>query len=295
MTTVRMADAAYLPASSSALRGAVILAGYLAAPGAAHPWSADDWHRGRTMPNVGWLVPIYVYATGQRDAAGAARSTVDQARALGAPAGSVVVLDVESNGAQAAHQSGFPQTWAEVVIGEEFAPWIYTSDSTAWVAGSIAKWVAHWTGTPHLEPGSIATQWTAPTVDPSLAVDLSEVDVSALRSLIPANPGSSSMDTHHLAAPVVAIVDLPGGNGYWIVAADGGVFAFGEAPHFDNVPAAGHIAAPIVGAASSPTGKGLYLVGADGGVFGLGDAHFHGSIPSLGIGPAPGTPGDPTP
>jgi len=39
-----------------------------------------------------------------------------------------------------------------------------------------------------------------------------------------------------LNAPVVSIALTPDGKGYWLVAADGGVFAFGDAP-FEGSPA----------------------------------------------------------
>lgn len=288
-----MADAAYLPASSSALRGSSILAGYLAAPGAAHPWSIDDWHRGRTMPNVGAIVPIYVYATGQRNPDAAADSAAAQSRELGAPDGSVVVLDVEQGGAAAAHRDGFPTAWAEGIANRGLAPWVYTSASTHYTAGGVTSWLADWTDAPHILPGSIATQWASPTVDRSLEVDLSDVDPRALRSLIPATPGKVP-NMPELAAPIVAMAERPQGDGYWLVGSDGGVFAFGNA-HAGWGLGAKHINAPIVAAASSHTGNGLILVGADGGVFAFGDAAFHGSVPGDGIAPHPGTPGDPTP
>lgn len=36
-------------------------------------------------------------------------------------------------------------------------------------------------------------------------------------------------------APIVGIAATPSGKGYWLVAADGGVFAFGDAGWFGNV------------------------------------------------------------
>ena len=39
--------------------------------------------------------------------------------------------------------------------------------------------------------------------------------------------GSSA--SHPLNAPVVGLSRTPDGKGYWLVAADGGVFAFGDA------------------------------------------------------------------
>jgi hypothetical protein len=40
-----------------------------------------------------------------------------------------------------------------------------------------------------------------------------------------------------LAAPAVAIASTPTGQGYWVAAADGGVFTFGDAQYFNSVGA----------------------------------------------------------
>ncbi len=80
-----------------------------------------------------------------------------------------------------------------------------------------------------------------------------------------------------LAAPVVAIARTSDGGGYWLVGADGGVFAFGDAT-FHGSLANTHLAAAIVAAIPTPDGGGYWLVGADGGVFAFGDATFHGSL-----------------
>ncbi|MGI8686469.1 MAG: hypothetical protein ACR2MO_15510 [Acidimicrobiales bacterium] len=66
------------------------------------------------------------------------------------------------------------------------------------------------------------------------------------------------------------------GKGYWLVAADGGVFAFGDAAFLASTGAL-RLSQPVVGMAASPTGKGYWLAAADGGVFAFGDARFRGS------------------
>ncbi len=40
----------------------------------------------------------------------------------------------------------------------------------------------------------------------------------------------------HFRAPIVGMAALSGGDGYWLVAADGGVFLFGSAPSLDPAP-----------------------------------------------------------
>jgi Tol biopolymer transport system component len=82
------------------------------------------------------------------------------------------------------------------------------------------------------------------------------------------------------AAPDIFVHDRTPVSGYWLVAADGGIFAYGAAP-FAGSTGAVKLAQPIVGMASSPTGRGYWLVASDGGVFTFGDAVFFGSTGSV--------------
>jgi hypothetical protein len=43
-----------------------------------------------------------------------------------------------------------------------------------------------------------------------------------------------SMGAQRLNAAVVGVTALPSGGGYWLVASDGGVFAFGDAPWYGS-------------------------------------------------------------
>ena len=70
------------------------------------------------------------------------------------------------------------------------------------------------------------------------------------------------------------------GGGYWLVAADGGIFSYGDA-RFAGSAGALALNAPIVGMAATPDGGGYWLVAADGGIFSYGDAVFAGSAGSL--------------
>ena len=70
----------------------------------------------------------------------------------------------------------------------------------------------------------------------------------------------------------------PGSNsGYWVVGADGSVYAFGKAQNFGGLGGVA-LPAPIVGMAASKSHKGYYLVGSDGSVYAFGDAVPHGSM-----------------
>jgi hypothetical protein len=56
------------------------------------------------------------------------------------------------------------------------------------------------------------------------------------------------MGGHHLNARIVGIATTPDGGGYWEVASDGGIFAFGDAT-FDGSMGGHHLNARIVGMA----------------------------------------------
>ncbi|HEY5012201.1 MAG TPA: ice-binding family protein [Acidimicrobiia bacterium] len=73
---------------------------------------------------------------------------------------------------------------------------------------------------------------------------------------------------------------VPSGNGYWLVASDGGIFKFGDAT-FHGSTGAMTLNKPIVGMASTPSGNGYWLVATDGGIFSFGDATFHGSTGAM--------------
>ena len=57
------------------------------------------------------------------------------------------------------------------------------------------------------------------------------------------------MGGHPLAKPVVGIAATPNGGGYWEVASDGGIFAFGDAP-FDGSMGGHPLVKPVVGISS---------------------------------------------
>jgi hypothetical protein len=82
------------------------------------------------------------------------------------------------------------------------------------------------------------------------------------------------------AHPVVGAAATPDGDGYWLVAADGGIFNFGDADFYGSTGAI-HLNQPIVGMAATPDGKGYWLVAADGGIFNFGDAPYEGSAGGL--------------
>jgi hypothetical protein len=83
-----------------------------------------------------------------------------------------------------------------------------------------------------------------------------------------------------LAAPIVGIAAVPGGRGYWLAGADGGVFSVGGAEYHGSL-AGRALPAPIVGIAATPGGAGYWLVGADGSVYPFGNAGSYGEANHL--------------
>src|SRR5664279_1791888 len=78
-----------------------------------------------------------------------------------------------------------------------------------------------------------------------------------------------------LNAPIVDVASTPGGHGYWVVASDGGVFAFGDAG-FHRSASGLSPGSQIVGVASTPDGGGYWEAASNGAVFAFGDAGFAG-------------------
>ena len=90
--------------------------------------------------------------------------------------------------------------------------------------------------------------------------------------------------TTWLNEPIVAIVAAPTNNGYWLVAADGGTFSFGDAPFRGSVPAVlaqgATLNRPINGMVAY--GNGYLMTSTDGGVFTFSNLDFYGSLPRPG-------------
>ena len=95
---------------------------------------------------------------------------------------------------------------------------------------------------------------------------------------------------HPLNAPIVGIIPTPNGGGYWLIAADGGVFDFGNAKFYGSTYSQGHtglggsnpISGRIVGGVATPSGNGYWLVSSTGAVYNFGGAANEGDTASKG-------------
>lgn len=92
----------------------------------------------------------------------------------------------------------------------------------------------------------------------------------------PSTTTTTTPPTVTSAYPIVDIASTPSGDGYWLVAKDGGVFTFGNA-NFHGSLGSSSIGTTIVGMARSASGGGYWLAGANGTVWRFGDAPARGS------------------
>jgi hypothetical protein len=90
------------------------------------------------------------------------------------------------------------------------------------------------------------------------------------------HPAGSGLP-NSLAAPVVGIVPSADGGGYFMVASDGGVFAFGDARFSGSCPGIGGCSGPAVAVMPDASGNGYWLVTRTGNVYSFGDAHNYGA------------------
>ena len=75
------------------------------------------------------------------------------------------------------------------------------------------------------------------------------------------------------------MASTPDGNGYWLVASDGGIFSYGDAT-FHGSMGGRPLNQPVVGMAADPSTGGYWEVASDGGIFSF-DAPFLGSTGSI--------------
>ena len=80
-----------------------------------------------------------------------------------------------------------------------------------------------------------------------------------------------SLGATPLNRPIVGMAATPSGDGYWLVASDGGIFTFGDAEFFGSAGATG--VSDVIGMARTPNGAGYWIATRSGQVFGYGEAN----------------------
>ena len=126
--------------------------------------------------------------------------------------------------------------------------------------------------------------WLSAVVGALAILLVSGTVVLAASSTATAVQSRNSSNAVEASAPSDIVGMTAGGaqDGYWLVGADGGVFAQNGAPFEGSVPGLGIHVSDIVGIASIFE-QGYWVAGSDGGVFSFGNAPFDGSLPALGV------------
>jgi hypothetical protein len=125
----------------------------------------------------------------------------------------------------------------------------------------------------HMAPGSVVG--TAALDD---GTGYYEVDAQGDVAAFGAATCYGAMTGTHLNQPIVGMAVDRFTGGYWLVAADGGVFSF-NAPYLGSMGGT-PLNKPVVGMTATLNGTGYWLVASDGGVFSF-DAPFQGSTGNL--------------
>ncbi len=81
------------------------------------------------------------------------------------------------------------------------------------------------------------------------------------------------MGAQRLNQPVVGMAASPTGKGYWLVAADGGIFSFGDSLFYGSMGGQ-PLQQPVTAMSTAPGGKGYRFVAKDGGIFSFGAPFF---------------------
>ena len=192
-------------------------------------------------------------------------------------AGLVVALDVEHfwqrSGKTAAEALAIINQAKGILESSLGRPIMVYSDLSTFEWLGRPKWQYPWiadAGVATLPvPAAMWQSGQASLMNETVDTDVFELDETALAVLSGQRPIIASNQ------PPVAFFATRSGKGYYIVAADGGVFSFGDA-EFHGSLGGKKLNAPIVDGALSQAGSGYYLVGADGGVFAFGDAEYLG-------------------
>jgi PKD repeat protein len=90
-------------------------------------------------------------------------------------------------------------------------------------------------------------------------------------------PAGTPGAAHELRSPIVGMVPSADGGGYFMVAGDGGVFAFGDARFAGSCPGIGGCSGTAVAVMPDASGNGYWLVTGTGNVYAFGDAPHYGA------------------
>jgi GH25 family lysozyme M1 (1,4-beta-N-acetylmuramidase) len=241
---------------------------------------------------AGMMRGAYQFFEPGEDPVAQANLVVQKVGRLG-PGDLPVMLDMEITGGQsAATITAHIHAWVNTIqAGTGKVPFIYTgayfwdgsvgSSDFADLALNVAWYGTNCPGVPNAwgAHGWTFHQYSSSGQVPGVADNPTDLDLfNGSMAALQAFAGGST--TVPLGQQYVALLPTTDGKGYWIVAADGGVFSYGSAV-FHGSMGGQTLNAPVVGGAVTPDGNGYWLVGSDGGIFAFGSAGFYGSTGSL--------------
>jgi hypothetical protein len=175
---------------------------------------------------------------------------------------------------------GYPSPFTDSFVPSQRGYWLVGSDGGIFSFGSAQFYGS--TGSLHLQRPVVGI---VPTADHGgYWLDASDGGVFAYGDTqfygsIPGlglNPAGSGLP-NSLNAPIVGMVPSIDDNGYFMVASDGGVFAFGDAHFAGSCPGIGGCSGKAVAVMPDGTGHGYWLVTSTGSVYTFGDAPYFGA------------------
>ena len=163
--------------------------------------------------------------------------------------------------------------------------WVASSDGgvtdigapPTWAPLVVSVWCNRW--------------WASVPARPATATGSSPPTAASSASATPTSTARPAPSTS--TNPSSAWPPRPTGNGYWLVASDGGIFSFGDARFYGSTGAI-RLNQPVVGMAATPTATATGSSPPTAASSAFGDAHFYGSgrrsasaMPVTGIGRSP--------
>jgi hypothetical protein len=182
--------------------------------------------------------------------------------------------------ATAGPTTGNPASFTDSYVPSQRGYWLVGSDGGIFSFGAAQFYGS--TGSLHLQRPVVGI---VPTVDHGgYWLDASDGGVFAYGDTqyygsIPGlglHPAGSGLP-NSLNAPIVGMVPSIDDNGYFMVASDGGVFAFGDAHFAGSCPGIGGCSGSAVAVMPDASGNGYWLVTSTGSVYTFGDAPYFGA------------------
>ena len=177
--------------------------------------------------------------------------------------------------ATAGGASGTPASFTDSFVPSQRGYWLVGSDGGIFTFGSAQFYGS--TGSLHLQRPVVGIVPTADHggywLDASDGGVFSYGDTQFYGSIpgLGLHPAGSGLP-NSLNAPIVGMVPSIDDNGYFMVASDGGVFAFGDAHFAGSCPGIGGCSGAAVAVMPDASGNGYWLVTSTGSVYTFGDA-----------------------